>query len=163
MTENVFTLTPEQFISYFINGWIVDGRDGGLIVGRQHEDGHVLMFQATHESGSFEHMGFVEGGEYLMSTHATALHRERLEEINSDKSTCDLAINVTTESQLINTRAEPHDKFLIIERQFIINPNATKRHFAELEQLNNPHRYHRGQILSDEVIRAITEPGFVQY
>ncbi len=163
MSEERYVMSQDEFVRSFINGWIVDGRDGGLIVGRRHVEGHILMFQGTEQLGEFEHVGFVEGGEYLMSTEATELHFKRLEEINADKSPCESEITITTESQLINTRAEPHDKFLIIQRQFIININATKRNFAELEQLNRPHRYHRGRILSDEIIEAITEPGFVQY
>ncbi|MBC3197022.1 MULTISPECIES: hypothetical protein [Pseudomonas] len=163
MSEERYSMSQDEFVRSFINGWIVDARDGGLIVGRTHEEGHILMFQGTDVLGEFEHMGFVEGGEYIMSTDATAHHYSRLEEINSDKSPCDAEIYVTASSQLINTRAEPHDKFLVIHKQFIINRNATKRHFDELERLNRPHRYHRGRILDDDVIAAITEPGFVRY
>lgn len=163
MSEELFTLSQDEFVRCFVNGWIVDGRDGGLIVGRRHVEGHILMFQGTDELGVFEHAGFVEGGEYLMSTEATELHFKRLQEINADKSPCDSEITITTDSQLINTRAEPHDKFLVIHRQFVININATKRHFSELEELNRHHRHHNGRILSDEFIELITEPGFVQY
>ncbi|WP_223448475.1 hypothetical protein [Pseudomonas sp. BF-R-19] len=163
MSEEKFTLDQEDFIRCFINGWIVDARDGGLIVGRSHEDGHIVMMQGTSTFGKFEQIGFVEGGEYIMSTDATEAHYDRLKEINEDNSPCGDEISVSSDSQIINTRAEPHDKFLVIQRQYIININSTRRHFKELEDLNRPHRYHRGRILSDEVIEAITEPGFVKY
>jgi hypothetical protein len=162
MSEERYSLSQDDFLRSFINGWIVDGRDGGLIVGRGHDEGHIFMFQGTDALGEFEHVGFVEGGEYIMSTDATAHHYRRLEEINSDKSPCDEQIVVTRDSQLIHTRAEPHDKFLIVHKQFIINRNATKRHFDELEILNRPHRYHRGRILDDDVITAITDPNYVR-
>lgn len=162
MDEEIFSLNQEQFIQCFLNGWIVDGRDGGLIIGRRHQEGHITMIQATN-AGEFQHIGFVEGGEYIMSPAATKAHFARLEEINSDKSPCAEEICVSVDSQIINTRAEPHDKFLVIQQQFIININATKRHFRELEELNKNHRYYHGRIFSDEIIKAITEPGFVRY
>ena len=163
MSDDRFKLTPEDFLNCFINGWIVDARDGGLIVGRLHEEGHITMIEGTEEFGVYAHVGFVEGGEFIMSTDATRLHRRRLEEINADKSPCEDAIRVSTDSQIINARAEPHDKFIVIQRQFIINREATKRHFKELEDLNRPHRYYRGRVLPDEVIELITEPGYVRY
>ncbi|TLG92979.1 hypothetical protein FEM54_06045 [Pseudomonas edaphica] len=163
MSEGKFTLSQEDFARCFINGWIVDGRDGGLIVGRRHLEGHILMFQPAGELGEFEQFGFVEGGEYLMSKDATELHFDRLLEINSDKAPCDTEIVYSADSQIINTRAEPHDKFLIVHSQFIINREATKRHFKELQELNQPNRYYRGRVLTDETIELITTPGFVQY
>lgn len=163
MSDEKFTLDQEAFSRCFINGWIVDARDGGLIVGRCHEDGHILMLQGTSTLGVFEHIGFVEGGEYIMGTDATEAHYDRLKEINEDNAPCDKEISVSLDSQIINTRAEPHDKFLVIQKQYIININSTKRHFRELEDLNRPHRYYRGQVLPDDIIEAITEPGFVKY
>ncbi|MCQ0168439.1 hypothetical protein DN388_15895 [Pseudomonas sp. S12(2018)] len=163
MSDERFTLSQDGFTRCFVNGWIVDARDGGLIVGRSHQNGHILMFQGTPSLGEFEHIGYVEGGEYIMSTGATESHMARLEEINRDNAPCDTEVPISLDSQIINTRAEPHDKFLVIEKQFIINRNATKRHFVELEKLNSAHRFHNGRVLSDEIIEAISQPGFVKY
>ena len=163
MSDEKFTLDQETFLKCFINGWIVDARDGGLIVGRSHEEGHIVMLQGTSTLGEFEHMGFVEGGEYIMSTDATEAHYDRLKEINEDNGPCGDEISVSSDSQIINTRAEPHDKFLIIQSQYIININSTRRHFRELEDLNRSQRYYRGQVLPDDIIEAIKEPGFVKY
>ena len=126
----------DTFYRLLINGWIVDGRAGGLITGRTHDTGHIIMITPIGDPVNFRLCGLVAGGEYLVSTNATAQHHERLQHINSDKSPCHFAITLNAESRMINTRAEPHDKLLLVANQFVINAEATKRHFDELERIN---------------------------
>ena len=76
----------EQLASLILNGWLVDGRSGGLVRGRLHSEGHILMVQPSRTPGAYQFVGYMEGGEYLMSVGATATHFHRLEEINSDKT-----------------------------------------------------------------------------
>lgn len=151
----VLVETPEEFARLFVSGWVVDGRDGGLVVGRRHSEGHIVMLQGTATPGRFALVGLMEGGEYLMSPEATANHLARLHEINSDNAPCDLSPQLTSDSRILNTRAEPHDKFLIVQEQFIVNINSTRRHFAELEELNGRYRFHYGRVLTDEEIAAM--------
>lgn len=145
----------DSFYRLFVNGWVVDGRAGGLITGRTHETGHILMYVPSGDPVIFSQCGVVAGGEFIASTWATELHFERLQEINSDKSPCDRAIRVTSESRTINTRAEPHDKLLIVYKQYIINAEATKRHFEELETLNASCETTNGILFTEDQARAI--------
>ena len=88
-SDKFFIRSPEEFTAAFLAGWIVDARSGGLVRGRLHEEGHVPMLQHAGPLGTFEYMGVMEGGEYILSTDATAAHFDRLNEINSDKTPCD--------------------------------------------------------------------------
>jgi hypothetical protein len=145
-------VTPENLIRLFLNGWLVAGRGGGLIVGRTHEQGHIIMMSPTDSLGELTVVGLVSGGEYILSSEATEQHRARLEEINADTSPCDQEIVVTSETRILNTRGEPHDKILVIHRQFIINAQATKRNFAELDALNSQYAGHSGIVLTPEEV-----------
>lgn len=156
MNETTWTLDADFFLRLFINGWIVDARAGGLIVGRGHDEGHILMFSPGEELGEYVFAGFVEGGEFIMGTNATAAHRPELEQLNQDKTPTESRPKLDASSRIINTCAEPHDKFLIIHSQYIINRNATNRHFSELQRLNNLHSSHNGRVLTDEEIEAIS-------
>ncbi|ATH99544.1 hypothetical protein [Alcaligenes faecalis] len=145
----------DTFYQLFINGWVVDGRAGGLIIGRTHETGHIIMITPNGDPAMFETTGLVAGGEYIMSTQASETHFQRLQEINADQSPCDEEISVSLESRIINTRAEPHDKMLIVLNQFIINAEATKRHFDELEHINSLCPTSNGILFTEEQARFI--------
>lgn len=115
------------------------------------------MFEPTQHLGEYVFCGLVSGGEYILSREATERHRDRIEEINSYKSECFEQVRLSEQSRIINTRAEPHDKFMIIDRQFIVNANATRAHFAELEAMNGRYRHHHGRVLDDGVIKYLEE------
>ncbi len=153
----LFIRTPEEFTSAFLAGWIVDARSGGLVRGRLHEEGHISMIQHAEPLGTFEFMGVMEGGEYILSTDATAAHFDRLMEINSDKTPCDTPLPEAPPGRVIDVSAEPHDKMLMIDRQFIINRVSTRRHLAELVALNDPHSYYRGQFFDDNVVAYLND------
>ncbi len=147
--------SPESLAKCIVNGWIVDGRSGGLVRGRLHSEGHILMIQPTDVLGGYEYVGYMEGGEYLMSVEATAVHFERLQEINSDKEPTEIQLPESVAGRVVDTRAEPHDKLLLITRQYIINRNSTRKYFHELESLNAPHPFYNGYIFTDEELNFI--------
>lgn len=140
---------------FIVNGWVVDGRSGGLVRGRLHSEGHILMIQPTNVLGRYEFVGYMEGGEYLMSVDATATHFNRLHEINSDKASTEVQLPQCVAGRVIDTRAEPHDKLLLISRQFVINRNSTRKYFHELESLNAPHPFYNGRIFTNEELDVI--------
>lgn len=161
MSEESYKWSPDNFLRAFVNGWVVDGREGGLIEGRLHKEGHIVMMRPSEEVlGEYELLGLVEGGEYVMSPDASTAFFDRIEEINLDKSPCPPA-HARVPSRILNTRAEPHDKFLIIQKgQWIVNIEATNRHFDELEQMNNQFGFYNGQVLFNEEIAALNEVSF---
>jgi len=61
MDDRSLIIKPEFFLNLFINGWIVDGRAGGLIRGRLHEEGHILT--PTDTLGAYSVCGLAEGGD----------------------------------------------------------------------------------------------------
>jgi hypothetical protein len=39
--------SKDTFYQMIVSGWTVDGRAGGLVVGRSHDDGNIYMIQET--------------------------------------------------------------------------------------------------------------------
>jgi len=152
MTEHLLIESSESLARLFVNGWIVDGRSGGLVRGRLHSEGHILLIQPTEILGGYEFVGYMEGGEYLMSVDATENHFGRLEEINRDKGEGESKLPSSLTGRVIDTSAEPHDKLLLIHRQYIINRSSTAKHLEELVALNEPHPFYAGRIFTDSEI-----------
>jgi hypothetical protein len=148
-------ISPANLIRLFLNGWIVNGMGGGLIVGRTHEEGHIIMMSPTESFGELTLVGLVSGGEYLLCREATEQHWDRIQAINKDKSPCSEKIDVTAETRILNTRGEPHDKVLLVHGQFIVNAQATKRHFSELEAMNSQYPSHNGIVLTPDELAAL--------
>ncbi|MCP3050761.1 hypothetical protein K6X12_06570 [Xanthomonas euvesicatoria pv. allii] len=147
--------SPDDLAVAFVNGWIVDGRSGGLVQGRLHSEGNIVMISPSSPLGTYEFVGYMEGGEYLMSEDATRTHRDRIEEINADKSGGGEDLPDPPPGRTIYTHAEPHDKLLVIGRQFIVNRISTRKYFSELEAMNAPCIYCKGQFFTNEEIEII--------
>jgi hypothetical protein len=132
----------ETFFQMMVDGMIVDGRGGGLVIGRSHSDGNIYMIQEISEE-RFSIVGNLEGGEYILNFDAYLSAKERLEEINSFKDEIEhmSSLCVTHKSRVLNTHSEPNDKLLWIDMrgQFIINKRATTKYFEEIEGIN--HRF----------------------
>ena len=122
-----------------LSGWIVDGRAGGLVVGRSHDEGNIYMIQETGD-GRFFISGNLEGGEYILNYDAYETEQNRIIEINKNREqtsyTESLPINPSI--RVINTSASPNDKLLWIDirGQFIINKFSTKTFMLELQEIN---------------------------
>ncbi len=152
MSEEAYKWSADMFLRAFINGWVVDGRAGGLITGRSHADGHIVMLQPDVELGEYVILGLIEGGEYVLCPEASDAHYQRIEEINLDNAKC-LPREGRVPSRIIHTSAEPHDKFLIIKKgQWIVNINSTNRHFDEIDRMNAEYNHFSGRILDDDEI-----------
>lgn len=160
MSGEIYRWSADMFLRAFVNGWVVDGRAGGLITGRSHADGHIVMLQPTSELGEYEMLGLIEGGEYVLCPEASEAHYDRIEEINADNGKC-APHQIRTPSRIIHTSAEPHDKFLIIQKgQWIVNINSTNRHFEEIDRINSEYNHFSGRVLHDEEIDALMQIRF---
>lgn len=105
-------------------------------------------------------LGLIEGGEYVLCPEASEAHYDRIEEINSDNGYCAPQQN-RTPSRIIHTSAEPHDKFLIIQKgQWIVNINSTNRHFEEIDRLNSEYSHFNGRVLRDDEIDVLMQIKF---
>lgn len=116
---------------------VIDARYGGFIIGRNSKDDDIPMFNNIGD-GIFNLCGLMQGGEYLLSAHATAKHHDRLNVINSEKGTIEPFLpKVTVFSSIINANFIPKNGGLWINRgQYVINRYATQKHYEELEELN---------------------------
>lgn len=123
-------------------GWVVDGRSGGLVLGRTHDEGDIIMVQCVHDgTDKVVVVATMEDGEYIINLNASNSESARLEEIN--KITGDLPDDlafplIKDECRVLNTHAAPLDKLIWVEAgQFIINAFATSKHLEELESIND--------------------------
>ncbi len=136
----------EQVSFLYFCGWIVDGRAGGFIVGRTHPTDSILCF-VRHDDGKFSNI-HVDGFEYVINPYAAERNFARLQELNSfqDEHHTLQEIPLSLASRIINTSAQPQDKYiLMLNGGFIINRRATAKHFKELEEINNssnPYNYY---------------------
>jgi hypothetical protein len=129
----------DAFHAMFAVGWIVDGRGGGLLLGRSHAGGNIYTLRQLRD-GSFDCPCHVEGGEYIINRAAYLAFEKRIHEINEFNDGHDLTscICISPKSRILNTHSEPYDKFLFLEEgQYIVNKNATAKYFDELEEINH--------------------------
>lgn len=131
--------SKDTFYQMLVSGWIVDGRAGGLVVGRSHDDGNIYMIQETVD-GRFFIPGHLEGGEYILNSDAYEAEEKRIIEINESKEFTPKksSLPITSSIRVINTAASPNDKLLWIDvrDQFIINKSSTMAFLPELQAIN---------------------------
>ena len=118
-------------------GFILDGRSGGLVLGRSHEEGNI--YTITERDGKYECSACMEGGEYLINKRSSAENKSAIIKINTfNEPHAFPPIELNNFVRIFNTSAEPNDKIILIEYgQFIINKNATAKHLPEIEKINN--------------------------
>lgn len=132
------SLTPHQFTRLAIAGKIVDGRAGGLIFGRSHEEGGILaLFRLG--SGYVVH-GRVEGGEFAVNWKAATRNMARLHAMNAGLTKGKAPAPdapLPPISQLIITVAEPDDRLIYFHwGQMVVSKEATIKHITELAEMN---------------------------
>ena len=130
--------SEKEFMALFHAGFVVDGRLGGLVVGRSHAAGNIYMIQPDG-AGGFGLAGHLEGGEYLVSYAAWLANPGRLEELNNDRTPHNALLNlIPIGLRTLNTTAEPLDRLLYVscEGQFIVNKWATAKHLEEINRIN---------------------------
>ena len=66
MITPAISVSNDEFMAMFHAGFIVDGRFGGLVVGRSHAAGNIYMIQPDGRGGFGVH-SHLEGGEYSVS------------------------------------------------------------------------------------------------
>lgn len=132
--------TAVEIYHKFYDGHIIDARAGGLVLGRHHNEDDIPMLYSSAK-GVFDLSGFMQGGEYILNTEASVKHKDRIEEINSYMSTeysPIKSLEVSDKTRIFNTNGIKGELIILVDaQQSIVNRAATKKHFAELEKLNN--------------------------
>ncbi len=108
MSTDTIWFSDQTVFELFMMGMIVDGRAGGLILGKPN-DGIYLLQEA--EEGKFIVPPCVEGGEYLINHFAYQAYKDRIEKINSENNPEPEHLNIltTNHTRVINTFATPDD------------------------------------------------------
>lgn len=108
--------SKETFQTMIAAGWVVDGRGGGLVIGRSHDTGDIHIIQEM-EDRRFHIPACMEGGEYILNFDAYQANEERVNQINEFKESHPLitSIELTDKTRLLNTQSEPYDKLLWID------------------------------------------------
>jgi hypothetical protein len=148
---NTYRLTFDGFYADFERLKMMDGRYGGLVLGRDGPDDDIPMYICRNGS-VYTLVGLMQGGEYLMSRAATNRHLETLKKLNAEKGEgADFEFSFKSSSSVINTNFMPPCGGLwVTEAQYVINRYATKIHFETLEKLNNEANFEAANANSDE-------------
>lgn len=119
--------------------YTIDVRKGGLIIGRSHDDGGI-WFAITSDTGVDVIFQELEGYEYIINGQSTASNITIIESINKYKELEFQAYTPPNNVTVIDVREfEQSNKqvlLILTNDQFIVNKYATKKHLAELEELN---------------------------
>lgn len=135
--EHNYRLPFDVFFSHLDQMNILDARHGGLVLGRTGAEDDIPMFYYDG-GGIFKIGGLMQGGEYILSQAATAMHGDELERINAEIGTPDeLSLQIGSFTSVINTNLLPPSGGLWIRRrQFIVNRYATAKYLDLIESMN---------------------------
>lgn len=152
------TISPDEYWQLFARGWVVDGRAGGYVLGRRHADGGVPLIAPTYRIPfEFEFCGCMEGAEYLVAKQAAEAFGAEVEALNKTRPSDGLPVAIGATDRVIDARAQPHDRFVIIDRgsQFIVNFDATRKHYSRLAEINQTSSPTQDRVFCDEVIELL--------
>jgi len=124
---------------------LVDGKRGGGILGNSHENGGVKVVGLTNRERILISVE-VEGFEFFMNCKSSNLHRDRLEEINSDMDiNFDIALAYRKHESIPIIDARPIEVGGVLtsrligmecNHHFIVNKFSTAKYLKELIELN---------------------------
>lgn len=82
--EHQTFFTHAQFYELVKRGQVIDGRSGGLVVGRSHSEGNIYFLTETYNGFySILETDHMQGGEYLINAKSTAHFGTTLEQLNN--------------------------------------------------------------------------------
>ena len=131
-------LDQEAFDYIAEHGGFIDARPGGLVVGKTHAEGGIMIISPNEDGETIDIVGEMEHGEYIMSPEATQKHKARLSEINSDNN-FNGYINVDSIrlKSVLFTGKTFAAIVLTDGEQYIINSKSSAKYLDELDKLNN--------------------------
>jgi hypothetical protein len=129
------TYDKNKFKSLFNKGRIIDGRNGGLILGASHQYGGIYVYQFN--TNHFINDAEIEGNEYYVNKYAFENNKERILEINSyypNNLPKPQKICTQSDTQIID--ASGYTKALFLAGGMVINSFATHKYIKELNSIN---------------------------
>lgn len=115
---------------------VIDGRNGGLVLGKSHSDGGIHLLQ-KNANGTYRYVGEMEGNEYLSPPKLPTSIFKELEKINCNAS--EILEDIPKNIDIIDLRNERIQIInLSTTTQFIVNKVATMSNLNRIiEILNN--------------------------
>jgi hypothetical protein len=139
-------LTKEEFIGLLIEGYAIDARLGGYVVGRSHEEGGIKCFIETDQG--FELIAEIEGGEYIINGGGASEFENELASLNAlydADSSQEIPLPISEHTTVYNTKATQEKLLWVSGGGFIMNKYATHKYFQIIEKINfvsNPLRHY---------------------
>jgi hypothetical protein len=139
-------LTKEEFYGLLINGFALDARLGGFVVGQPHEEGGIKCF-IEHENG-FELTAQIEGGEYILNGGCVSEFENQITALNAmydPEENAEYTLPISEYSTVYNTRGTQEKILWVSGGGFIMNKYATRKYFQIIEKMNfisNPLRHY---------------------
>ncbi len=139
-------LSKEEFSGLLKEGFAIDGRLGGYVVGRSHEEGGIKCFIETDEG--FELIAEIEGGEYIINGGGAAEFEKELASLNAlydTESSLEEPVCISEYTCVYNTKGTQEKILWVSGGGFIMNKYATRKYFQLIEKINfssNPLRHY---------------------
>lgn len=125
-----------EFLRYLLHkNLIVEGVQGGLILGNFHSEGGIPVIQNRHVN-EYEIIAEVEGCEYFMNPFLTREELNEVENINKMHGTQEInRYSVPSNIKLINAQG---NAVILLGKgsQFVVNKYATFKNLEFLDELN---------------------------
>ena len=149
--------STEALVGLILHARIIDGRPGGLVVGRRHSEGHVFMYKPRLDGAGktcgIEYSGALEGGEFLVNHASHAMNKAFLDQINQagreerqahpkTNEERALPLDVSASLRVLNTHRNDVDRIILVDErgQFVLNRVATVRNLHRIMELNDRDR-----------------------
>ena len=139
--NNLTFISQSQFILLNNQGLVINGLNGGLLLGNSHSENGIKLIRVSGKGYKF--IAEAEGWEYLVNSKASQFHKNELEEINRFyQDEIDFNYYEPISSTSIIDARFPVAKFqskivLVSEYQFfIVNKFATRMYLERLNEIN---------------------------
>lgn len=134
-------ISIDKWLSYIELGYVVDARNGGLILGPSHEEGGIMMYGFDPSLKSFMVKGEMEGYEYIFNPDASNNMPDVMHKINisadAGKRHLFEPYQIPMEVKTIDVRYHPSViLWICISRQFIVNRNSTRLLLTTIDKIN---------------------------
>jgi len=137
--ENEFLLHNNEFELLKEKGLMFDGKKGGLVLGKKHENGGIHLLQFSRELKAYKYVGEMEGFEYLSSplkNKRQSLEFEKINEIDN-KKVLNKNFKIPNNCRIINTN-NVNIAFIELSEytQFIVNGRTTLNRIKDIIEID---------------------------
>ena len=146
------TYDKYEFKQLIQKGRIVDGRNGGLILGSSHEQGGIFLYQFNEDHFIMD--AEIEGNEYYVNRYAFDEQESRVRQINEYYPTAlPKPQQISSQTEPMNINADGFRKAIFVSAGMVVNARATQKYIAELDTMNR--KYQKRWLTVDELFNPL--------